>query len=99
MAETTRTLITDEDVTRWQKAFEAAYGVPLDEEERTGSGEVREALEAVAPGLRARWVAEALEALADEYAPTVQPDGYLSGTAIGSGTLRELAAEYRAGTR
>ena len=46
-------------------------------------------------GLRARWVAEALEAAANEWGPDVLDD---SGRSI-SATLRSLAAEYRDGGR
>jgi hypothetical protein len=99
VAETTHGLITDGDVTRWYEAFEAASGVPLAEEERTDSGEVREALEAVAPGLRARWVAEALEAAADGGSEMDDLVGDLTVSAVTSTRLRHLAAEYRDGTR
>ncbi len=75
------------------------YVLTAEEAGALRDAETADQLEAVARQVRARWVADALEALADEYAPTVQPDGYLSGTAIGSGTLRELAAEYRSGHR
>jgi malic enzyme len=47
------------------------------------------------PSLRARWVAEALNKAANEWNPAVLDD---SGNSIAE-TLRELAAEYRDGTR
>lgn len=75
------------------------YVLTAEEHGLLRDAETADELEAEARKVRARWIAEALEELADEYAPTVQPDGYLSGTAIGSATLRGLAAEYRAGTR
>jgi hypothetical protein len=100
VAETTHGLITDQDVTRWYEAFEAASGVPLAEEERTDSGEVREALEAVAPGLRARWVAEALEEAAGHPTATLWDDLIKRGVpAVSVTDLHALAAEYRDGTR
>jgi uncharacterized coiled-coil DUF342 family protein len=51
-------LVTDDVVTAWYEAFEAAYGVPLAEVERTDSEEVREALEAVARPMVAPVAAE-----------------------------------------
>lgn len=93
MAETTRTLITDQDI---EDARIGAYGLAADNEfERE---EWREGLEAIAPRLRARWVAEALEAIADR-AFAVTGAGRRVDAPLSPDRLRALAAEYRAGAR
>lgn len=97
MAETTRDPLITDDATdaavhAWLAWSLAEYGAaPVDSDPR----QMRAALEAVAPALRGRWVAEALEAAAGEWGPGVLDDSGRSITA----TLRELAAEHRAGVR
>ena len=92
MAETTRTsLISDEDVRDLQVArWQWKLANPND---NIYGHDDRAALETVAPRLRARWVADALEEL-------VSPD-YVAraGMAPPVDEIRRVAAEYRAGTR
>lgn len=106
MAETTRTLITDEDA--------EAYGDALCRgllRHGTSGGDTaeREALEEVAPRLRNRWVAEALEAATNELisftdeARDAAQDSLDRARMVGLNDagliLRAVAAEYRDGTR
>lgn len=87
----TRTLITTPDV-------EAAAGAmrQYDEQWQLGmvpgswTGCAAAALDAAAPGLRARWVAEALEEIADAHAGLA---------VVGVDVLLRVAAEYRDRTR
>lgn len=86
MAETTRTLISDEDLDC------------LDTLDADGGMNVSD-LYVLAPRLRGRWVAEALESAADGGSPMDDLAGDLTVSAVTSTRLRHLAAEYRAGTR
>jgi hypothetical protein len=89
-------LITDEDVAT------AMARVSAMSQEPSAGNYYRGALESVAPGLRARWVAEALEGLASycEAAVKASPDQGASVLGMtGLTALRALAAEYRAMTK
>lgn len=86
-------LITDEDVT---KARLGAYGCAWDNAHERG--EWQAGLEAVAPALRARWVAEELEEIADR-AFAVTDAGRRVDAPLSPDRLRVLAAEYRNGER
>ena len=90
MAETTHALITDEDHEAAEEAYGRCRGNPAD------------MLEEIAPRLRARWVAEALEEAAATLAQS--PSGV--GMAPPRGDLgpeirylRALAGRYRDGRR
>lgn len=72
-AEAAATLITADVVTAWHEAYEAAHGLLLVDEERTDSGQVREALEAVAPLIAAPALAERDRARHDLAAQGWQP--------------------------
>ena len=90
----TRTLITDDDVVNATAAATEPSG------EGPWAHEVRSALEAVASGLRARWVAEALEEAAANPTATLWDDVTKRGVpAVSATDLRALAVEYRGGTR
>jgi hypothetical protein len=100
VAETTHTLITDEDTEAFRVALcegLARHGV------NGGDVAERDAFEAVASRLRARWVAEALEELAGRYPADVFPAGSDSRDAISGTALRTVltaqAKLHRAGIR
>jgi hypothetical protein len=101
VAETTTTLVTNEDFNAFEVALDrqtwpdGGRVVPITSRQMAA---VRTALEAAAVEMRARWVAEALE----EIARAVPPGGVAGETSIyglAHGDLRRIAAEYRAGTR
>lgn len=95
MAETTRApLITDADHDFAELAYERCHGNPAD------------MLEEVAPRLRARWVAEALEKLGADlkgHEDWLRERTFnverIVGVSEAVATVRTLAAEYRDGKR
>jgi hypothetical protein len=87
-------LITDQDVDQ------ACIAATPDLANQRPVAAFRSALEAVAAGLRARWVAEALEEAANHPTATFWDDMIKRGqSAVSVTDLRVLAAEYRKGAR
>ncbi len=92
-------LITDEDVAT------AMVAVSAMSQEPSAGNYYRGALEAAAPGLRARWVAEALETEAGRLSlrcnttPRSAPSGAKGECAEIVRLMQQVAAEYRDGAR